>query len=84
LNPCEYTNTQIMNMQPQKGAPIVVFIALVTVSPWHVRMTLSVYFPANHNSKYQVIGTSHVERLLPINFGTWSYVWLAGKLYTWT
>ena len=53
LNPCEYTNAQIMDVQPQKGAQIVAFIALVTVSPWHVRMTLSVYFPANHNSKYQ-------------------------------
>ena len=53
LNPCKYTNAQIMDVQPQKGAQIVAFIALVTMSPWHVRMTLSVYFTANHNSKYQ-------------------------------
>ena len=52
-NPCKYTNAQIMDVQPQKGAQIVAFIALVTVSSWCVTMTLSMYFPANHNSKYQ-------------------------------
>jgi len=39
-----------MDMQPQKGVQIVAFIALVNASPWHVRMILSVHFPANHNS----------------------------------
>jgi len=28
LNPCKYTNAQIMDVQPQKGAQIVAFIAL--------------------------------------------------------
>ena len=31
LNPCKYTNAQIMDVQSQKGAQIVAFIALVTV-----------------------------------------------------